>query len=125
MHLYESSVIHGLHDSADKQLHQSAPCCVLGWDAADADKNAYIKLLITLSAQQVSLPFAADADKKAYAKYYELCLQLVRKGGIIILDNVLWYGRVADPQVSSPVHTNNCSSHCGTSSKTPCKLSQI
>lgn len=46
-----------------------------------------------------SLDFAfIDADKKAYAKYYELCLQLVCKGGIIILDNVLWYGRVADPQ---------------------------
>lgn len=42
---------------------------------------------------------AADADKRAYAKYYELCLQLVRPGGIIILDNVLWYGKVADPQV--------------------------
>lgn len=41
----------------------------------------------------------ADADKKAYAKYFELCLQLVRPGGIIVLDNVLWYGRVADPQV--------------------------
>ncbi|DBA66121.1 hypothetical protein WJX79_000853 [Trebouxia sp. C0005] len=37
-----------------------------------------------------------DADKRAYAEYYELCLQLVRPGGVIILDNVLWYGKVAD-----------------------------
>lgn len=42
---------------------------------------------------------AADADKRAYGKYYELCLQLVQPGGIIVLDNVLWYGKVADPEV--------------------------
>ena len=28
-----------------------------------------------------------------------MCLQLVRPGGIIALDNVLWYGKVADPEV--------------------------
>ena len=41
----------------------------------------------------------ADADKRAYAEYFELCLQLVRSGGIIALDNILWYGKVADPEV--------------------------
>jgi predicted O-methyltransferase YrrM len=41
-----------------------------------------------------------DADKGNYPNYYERCLQLVRPGGIVAVDNVLWYGRVADPQVT-------------------------
>lgn len=39
-----------------------------------------------------------DADKKGYESYYELCLQLLRTGGIIVLDNMLWDGEVANPQ---------------------------
>ncbi|MGC9502258.1 class I SAM-dependent methyltransferase [Baaleninema sp.] len=38
-----------------------------------------------------------DADKRNYANYYEKSLQLVRRGGLIAIDNVLWNGRVADP----------------------------
>ena len=38
-----------------------------------------------------------DADKEAYADYWERCLRLVRRGGLIAVDNVLWDGRVADP----------------------------
>ncbi len=41
-----------------------------------------------------------DADKASYPEYYELCLELVRSGGVILIDNVLWYGRVADPEVT-------------------------
>jgi predicted O-methyltransferase YrrM len=37
-----------------------------------------------------------DADKRNYANYYDRCLQLVRPGGVIAIDNVLWSGRVAD-----------------------------
>ncbi len=37
-----------------------------------------------------------DADKRNYANYYDRCLQLVRSGGVIAIDNVLWSGRVAD-----------------------------
>jgi predicted O-methyltransferase YrrM len=37
-----------------------------------------------------------DADKSNYDRYYEQALQLVRKGGIIAIDNVFWSGRVAD-----------------------------
>jgi predicted O-methyltransferase YrrM len=40
-----------------------------------------------------------DADKSAYDNYYERCLQLVRPGGLIAIDNVLWSGRVGDPEV--------------------------
>ena len=37
-----------------------------------------------------------DADKMNYKKYYERSLKLVDKGGLIIIDNVLWHGEVAD-----------------------------
>jgi predicted O-methyltransferase YrrM len=37
-----------------------------------------------------------DADKENYDRYYEQCLILVRKGGLIAIDNVLWAGAVAD-----------------------------
>ncbi len=35
-----------------------------------------------------------DADKSSYWRYYELCLQLLRPGGVIAVDNVLWDGKV-------------------------------
>ena len=38
-----------------------------------------------------------DADKASYGAYYEACLELLRPGGLILLDNMLWSGRVADP----------------------------
>ena len=38
-----------------------------------------------------------DADKENYDRYYEQCLQLIRPEGLILLDNVLWSGRVAEP----------------------------
>ena len=38
-----------------------------------------------------------DADKSNYANYYERCLKLLRSGGLIAIDNVLWSGRVAKP----------------------------
>jgi predicted O-methyltransferase YrrM len=39
-----------------------------------------------------------DADKSSYLLYYERALQLVRSGGLIVIDNVLWSGRVANPE---------------------------
>lgn len=38
-----------------------------------------------------------DADKENYVAYYERCLELLGPGGLIMVDNVLWSGRVADP----------------------------
>jgi len=37
-----------------------------------------------------------DADKTGYAAYYELGLRLLRSGGLMLIDNMLWSGRVAD-----------------------------
>jgi len=40
-----------------------------------------------------------DADKESYHDYYERTLRLLRPGGLAIVDNTLWSGRVADPSV--------------------------
>lgn len=37
-----------------------------------------------------------DADKKTYAKYFERCLRLLRRGGLVAIDNTLWGGSVID-----------------------------
>jgi len=38
-----------------------------------------------------------DADKPNYWNYFERALELLRPGGLVAIDNTLWYGRVADP----------------------------
>jgi len=43
-----------------------------------------------------------DADKSNYDTYYELSLKLLRSGGLIAIDNVLWSGRVADAKNQEP-----------------------
>jgi predicted O-methyltransferase YrrM len=43
-----------------------------------------------------------DADKTNYLNYFELSLQLVRAGGLIVIDNVLWSGSVIDDKDNSP-----------------------
>jgi len=40
-----------------------------------------------------------DADKGNYTAYYERSLELLRPGGLLLIDNVLWSGKVADPSV--------------------------
>jgi predicted O-methyltransferase YrrM len=41
-----------------------------------------------------------DADKTGYLAYYERALALLRTGGLALIDNTLWSGRVADPEVA-------------------------
>ena len=41
-----------------------------------------------------------DADKDNYLAYYERCLELLRSGGLLAIDNVLWGGSVVDPEDS-------------------------
>ena len=78
------------------------------WDEAGLTKKIELRLgpaLDTLAALlraggSGSFDFAfIDADKSNYDAYYEACLKLVRAGGLIALDNMLWGGEVADPDV--------------------------
>jgi predicted O-methyltransferase YrrM len=43
-----------------------------------------------------------DADKGGYETYYELVLRLLRRGGLVAVDNTLWEGKVADPEARDP-----------------------
>lgn len=43
-----------------------------------------------------------DADKPNYLNYYERCLELLRSGGLLMFDNTLWDGAVADPANREP-----------------------
>ena len=43
-----------------------------------------------------------DADKSAYAVYYEQAVRMLRPGGVVAFDNMLWHDRVADPSQRDP-----------------------
>jgi caffeoyl-CoA O-methyltransferase len=68
-------------------------------------------------ASQFDLAFI-DADKRNYASYYERALTLVRPGGVIAIDNVLWDGRVVDDENHEPdtdaIRAFNCKLHADT-----------
>jgi caffeoyl-CoA O-methyltransferase len=81
------------------------------WQAAGVADKIELRLapaLTTLDAllaegQAGSFDFAfIDADKENYVAYYERLLPLLRPGGLIAVDNVLWDGRVADPTNQEP-----------------------
>lgn len=55
------------------------------------------------AAQEAPFDLAfIDADKSNYDAYYEHALKLLRRGGVIALDNMLWSGAVADPTINDP-----------------------
>jgi O-methyltransferase len=55
-----------------------------------------VQLLAEYGAGSVDLAFI-DADKTGYREYYEGVLPLVRPGGLVVVDNTLFFGRVVDP----------------------------
>jgi caffeoyl-CoA O-methyltransferase len=71
------------------------------WALASVSEKIQLKLapaLDTLKKLKGPFDFAfIDADKENYQKYYERCLKLLRRGGIIAIDNTLWYGSVVRP----------------------------
>ncbi|PZP64457.1 MAG: SAM-dependent methyltransferase [Azospira oryzae] len=81
------------------------------WERAGVGHKIELRLapaLVTLDelmaageAERFDLAFI-DADKENYWAYFERCLQLVRPGGLIAIDNTLWSGKVADPDDHEP-----------------------
>lgn len=78
------------------------------WQEAGVEQKIELRLapaLQTLDAlladgQQESFDLVfIDADKRNYRQYYERALELLRPGGLVMLDNTLWSGKVADPSV--------------------------
>ncbi len=57
------------------------------------------KLITEGEAESFDLAFI-DADKRNYENYYERVLILLRPGGLILIDNVLWSGKVVDPTIT-------------------------
>jgi predicted O-methyltransferase YrrM len=74
------------------------------WEQAGVAARMTLKIapaeetLVALQAEGVE-PFDMafiDADKQGYAEYYEAALSMLRPGGLVVVDNVLWHGSVAD-----------------------------
>jgi caffeoyl-CoA O-methyltransferase len=79
------------------------------WKEAGVDHMIDLRLrpaletLQELLAQPSGVPFDfafIDADKANYEGYYEYALELIRPGGLIAIDNVLWHGQVIDPDAN-------------------------
>ncbi|HZO01873.1 MAG TPA: class I SAM-dependent methyltransferase [Burkholderiales bacterium] len=72
------------------------------WKKAGVAKKIDLRIgpaLETLKALKGPFDFVfIDADKPNYLNYYECCLKLLRRGGLIAVDNVLWSGEVANPE---------------------------
>ena len=70
------------------------------WRKAGVSKKITLHLAPALETlKKLKGPFDfvfIDADKKNYRAYYERCLKLTRKGGILAIDNTLWHARVLD-----------------------------
>ncbi|WP_235914101.1 class I SAM-dependent methyltransferase [Curvivirga aplysinae] len=62
-------------------------------------KDAFLQWEIEGLGETVDMIFV-DADKGSYISYYVQAMKLLRPGGLLIMDNVLWYGKVADPENS-------------------------
>jgi predicted O-methyltransferase YrrM len=76
------------------------------WADAGVEEKVELRLapatetLRTLKEDAFDMAFI-DADKPSYDAYYEGCLRVVRPGGLILIDNVLWSGEVADSSVDN------------------------
>ena len=81
------------------------------WREAGVDRIVHLELgpaIDTLDAhlahgEEGTYDFAfIDADKTAYPGYYERCFKLLRPGGVMLFDNMLWGGDVADAAIHDP-----------------------
>ena len=64
-----------------------------------------LETLIKIRNERFDLVFI-DADKMNYMKYYQISLDLLNNGGLIIIDNVLWHGEVVDENINDKYTKN-------------------
>ncbi len=64
-----------------------------------------LETLIKIRNERFDLVFI-DADKMNYKKYYQISLELLNNGGLIIIDNVLWHGEVVDKNINDKYTKN-------------------
>ena len=64
-----------------------------------------LETLIKIRKEKFDLVFI-DADKMNYKKYYQISLELLNNGGLIIIDNVLWHGEVVDKNINDKYTKN-------------------
>jgi caffeoyl-CoA O-methyltransferase len=80
------------------------------WSKSPHGKKIQLKLGPALeTVKTLTGPFDMafiDADKSNYENYWEASLSLLRPGGLIVVDNVLWSGRVLNPQEKSDKEIN-------------------
>ncbi|EXB42567.1 Tricin synthase 1 [Morus notabilis] len=94
-------VKHGLAVDSLKSLISNGEACSIHEFSGISKESALRTNSFDKFSPFRSYDFAfVDAEKRMYQEYFELLLQLVRVGGVIVVDNVLWNGKVADPMVN-------------------------
>ena len=89
--LYTIDVNNEIEDIARKYIERSPKAAQIQFLVGDA------KTIIPTLKESWDLVFI-DADKESYSLYYEMVVDQVRPGGIILADNVLWYGKVVQEE---------------------------
>ena len=89
--LYTIDVNNEIEDIARKYIERSPKAAQIQFLVGDA------RTIIPTLKESWDLVFI-DADKESYSLYYEMVVDQVRPGGIILADNVLWYGKVVQEE---------------------------
>ncbi len=85
------------------------------WDQSPHGKKIRQRLgpaIETLATLEGPFDLAfVDADKESYRAYYEALLPLMRQGGLLVIDNTLWSGRVLDPKSATDLAVADFNAH--------------
>ena len=94
------------HDGRVLTIERNPEYARIAQDFFDRSSSGYkitlrlgdaLEVLNTLPDAKADLVFI-DADKQNYSVYYKESMRILRSGGLILADNVLWYGRIFDPK---------------------------
>ena len=85
------------HNSANADIAQAFFARSPHGDKINLRLGEAINILQSLPDKSVDMVFI-DADKTNYPAYFRESMRILREGGLILADNVLWYGRIFNPQ---------------------------